>query len=251
MLIPSAAAIGLAVGIGLWKLAEIDNAREAAEEINAVGGLGSPWAQVEIPRNVTGSKQFWQNLDSSFSPEEIAAVENDPRWGLFDKVARAAEASLDGRWDEAHDQYTPEQIGAMSDDEWLSLYEVKPVSQRVSAPSPSVSTPVSSRLHMMPESQVQPAVEVVATTPQTTGCDDGAVGWLQANTDAFPVPMPPPLVECYADRQSLIKATAWVSKAIDAGVSQNKVVTVVFGSAKGTANYQRIVDLYKEVKGHD
>jgi len=243
MLIPLAAATGLAIGVGLWKLAEIDNAREAveaaktaAEEINAVGGVDSPWTKVEIPESATGYSEFWDSLDPDYSKELIEAATIEQRVE---------------QWDSIHSQVSPDEIATLPDDKWLSLYEVKPVSQQVSAASPAVSSPVSSRLHMTPESQVQPAVEVVATTPQTTSCSDGAVEWLQANAQAFPVPIPPTLVECYADRQSLIKAAAWVSKAIDAGVSQNKVVTVVFGSAKGTANYQRIVDLYKEVKGHE
>ena len=261
MFIPFAASavVGVGVGLGLWRLAEIENAREAAEGITAVGGINSPWAQVEVSRHVTGSKHFWDELDSKFSPDEIAAVENDPRWGLFDELEPVPPSQFTteqvGLMTERTQHLTPEQLGAMSEDDWLSMYEVHPVSSRVSAPSPPpsqpVSTPVSSRLHMTPESQVQPAVEVVATTPQTTGCSDRAVAWLQANQGAFPVPLPPPLVESYADRQALIKATSWVSKAIDAGVSQNKVVTVVFGTAKGTANYQRIVELYKEVKGND
>lgn len=212
MLIPFSAVIGLIIGLGLWKLAEIDNAKEAAQQINAVGGLGSPWAKVGIPQGLSESKHFWEELDTRFSPAEIAEIELDSRLGILDEVAAA--------------------VG---------------VSASSPPPSPSVSTPVS----MMPVSQVQPAVGVVATTPQTTGCSDPAVEWLQANESAFPVPLPPPLVQCYSDRQRLIKATSWVAKAIDAGVSQNKVVTVVFGQSKGTANYANIVELYKEVKGHD
>lgn len=211
--------MGAALGLGLWRLAEAENAREFAHEVNRVGGLNSPWSAPQVPASVTASPEFWKQLDSRYSPAQIAQMEYDPSFLI------AAEQA-----------YT---TASVSSPDSPSVSQLASVS-----PSTSVSAPASTS----PTSQVQPAVEVVATTPPTTGCDDTAVEWLGANTDHFPVPMPPALVDCYSDRMALAKASGWVARAIAAGVSQNKTVTVVFGQSKGTAAYDRIVELYRALK---
>lgn len=221
MIIPAVVlSIGAALGFGLWRLAEYENAREYADEVNRVGGLNSPWGAPQVPASVTANPEFWEQLDRRYSPEQVAQIEADP--GEFLVAAEQA--------------YTAASV---------STPDSPHVSQLVSVyPYTSVSAPVSTS----PITQVQPAVEVVATTPPTTGCDDPAVEWLEANAEHFPVPMPPALVDGYSDRMALAKASGWVARAIAAGVSQNKTVTVVFGQSKGTAAYDRIVELYRALK---
>jgi hypothetical protein len=107
-----------------------------------------------------------------------------------------------------------------------------------------------------PETLVQPALQPVVATGCTTG---GATGcnevetlppneWLEQNKCFFPVHLPPAQVTNYRDRKALVNASVWVERAITAGVSQNKIVTVVFGQSKGTEKYNRIISLIKDVK---
>ena len=120
---------------------------------------------------------------------------------------------------------------------------------------PPATAPEPTSLHA-PETLVQPAFQPVVATGCTTG---GATGcnevetlppneWLEQNKCFFPVHLPPAQVTNYRDRKALVNASVWVERAITAGVSQNKIVTVVFGQSKGTEKYNRIISLIKDVK---
>jgi hypothetical protein len=211
---------GGALGFALWRMAEIANARDAAQAINAVGGMESPWAQIDVPPSVAELPEFQQQV-------RPVAVDVD-LWEMQPTVP--------------HSQR-------------LHLSQTEPW-----PPSPTVSAPVSTS----PTSQVQPAVEAVATTPLATSCTPEAVAlveaamdgpailspewWLDQHKEVFPIAPPPADLESDEDKLTFAMASGWVAKAIAMGVSQNKIVTVVFGQSKGTATYRRIVDLYRELK---
>jgi hypothetical protein len=197
-------------GLALWKLAEYENNRELAEYVERVGGSDSPWAP-DIRNDVKKepTRQFWKQFDEQYSEEEQLAIERDPTWGLC----------------------TPAMSPSVS---------AMPLSTSPQPPQP-VSTHEAT-------TTAQPAVEPVAPTSWTTGCGDTSQDWLSDNGLYFPVAVPPIKIEYPKDRKALVLATHWVTKALDAGVSQNKIVSVVFGKSKGTADYDRIVEIIREVR---
>lgn len=154
--------------------------------------------------------QFWNGFDSRYTPDEQVAIERDPTWGLHTSAAPPS------------------------------------TSPSTSAPSPQPPQHISA---YETSTAPQPAVEVVATTGCTTGCGDSAQDWLSENSCFFPIAVPPIQIEYPKDQRALITATHWITKALDAGVSQNKIVTVVFRKSKGTADYDRITEIIRSVRG--
>ena len=204
----------LALGIGAAKLAQWDNERERLELVTRTGGEGSPW------------------LASPAMATARVEVEKPP-------VRATASKQF---WDELDRKYSKEEIEAIERYPWVGI------DSPATAPEPTPSH--------APETLVQPALQPVVATGCTTG---GATGcnevetlppneWLEQNKCFFPVHLPPAQVTNYRDRKALVNASVWVERAITAGVSQNKIVTVVFGQSKGTEKYNRIISLIKDVK---
>jgi hypothetical protein len=204
----------LVLGIGTAKLAQWENDRERMELVTRTGGEGSPWL--------------------ASSPMTTARVKVEA------PVVRATATRQ--FWNELDHKYSKEQIEAIERDPWIG------VDLPATAPEPAP-------LHT-PETLVQPALQPVVTTGCTTGGATGcgepeilsSTDWLEQNKCFFPVLLPPAQVTNYRDRKALVNASVWVERAITAGVSQNKIVTVVFGQSKGTEKYNRIVSLIKDVK---
>lgn len=203
-------ALSGSLGAFLWHRAIIENQQDLAQQIESQGGVNSPWLQPELRRKIEASPDFWATLDSKYSDAEKDQIERNP---------------------------------------FASLPVSPLVSPPASAPSPVASQPVS--MHEATTAP-QPAVEPVAPTTSPTGCSPvvelTGCDWLTANKPFFPVAVPPAQVESFVDRQKLIQASAWIAKAVEAGISQNKIVTEVFGKSKGTAEYSRIVEIVKELK---
>lgn len=146
--------------------------------------------------------------------------------------------------------YSKEEIAEMKRLSSLSAPTSPPPPPRVSAPVsvPSPPSPpdtqepsTNQRFTPVHEPQFEPIAPVVAPV---TGSD-----WLIANQLDFPVEPPPEKVECYAERQQQETAEKWIREAVAAGISQNKIITEVFGAKKGGNKIaKRIVALVKEVK---
>lgn len=150
-------------------------------------------------------------------------------------------------WANQESVYSPEQIALMKAYPNLS----EPTHPPVSAP---VSAPVSEASLYVPEPLVPPAVPPVATTTYSTGGGSAVEltgeAWLRANEHEFPVKIPSTKIESFADRKKYAEAVKWITRAIDAGISQNKTAMVVFCATKNSDPYRTVVDLYKEVKGN-
>jgi hypothetical protein len=202
--------LGCSLGGWLWVQAVKENQQELAQQIEAQGGINSPWLQTELRGKVEASPEFWTAFESKYSADERNLIERNPLHGLDTSPAMPL---------------------------------------TVSGASPAMSQPVSM---YEATTATQPAVEPVATTTHKTGCDSvvepAGCDWLTANKPFFPVAVPPATVQSFADRKALIQATYWIGKALDAGISQNKIVTQVFEKSKGTAEYNRIVEIVKELK---
>lgn len=203
-------ALGSGFGVWLWTQAEKENRQELAQQIGRQGGVNSPWLQPELREKATATPEFWAEVEGKYSSEQMEDIERNPLLGL------------------------PTSPGA---------------SLPVSAAPPPASQHVSTH---EATTAPQPAVELVATTAEPTGCGPvvelTGCDWLTANRPFFPVAVPPARVDSFADRVRLIQSTAWITKALAAGISQNKIVTQVFGKSKGTAEYDRIVEIVKELK---
>lgn len=204
----------LVLGIGTAKLAQWENDRERMELVTRTGGEGSPWL--------------------ASSPMATAKAEV--------KQPSISDADCRQFWDGIEKRFSKEEIEEIERYPWIG------VDLPATAPEPAP-------LHA-PETLVQPALQPVVTTGCTTGGATGcgepeilsSTDWLEQNKCFFPVPLPPAQVTNYRDRKALVNASVWVERAITAGVSQNKIVTVVFGQSKGTEKYNRIVSLIKDVK---
>jgi hypothetical protein len=204
----------LALGVGTAKLAQWDNERERMELVAKTGGEGSPWL-----------------TSPSMTTARVEAKKPSVR----------ATASKQF-WDELDRRYSKEEVDEIERYPWTGV-------------DPPAAAPEPTPLHT-PETLVQPAFQPVVTTGCTTGGATGcgepeilsSTDWLEQNKCFFPVLLPPAQVTNYRDRKALIDASVWVERALTAGVSQNKIVTVVFGQSKGTEKYNRIVSLIKDVK---
>lgn len=200
----------LALGIGTAKLAQWENDRDRMELVVRTGGEGSPW--LASPPMATAKAEV-----------EAPAVR-----------ATATKQF----WDELDHKYSKEQIEAIERDPWIG------VDLPAAAPEP---TP----LHA-PETLVPPPVELVASTGGATGgmevVELSPEDWLEQNKRNFPVPIPPIQVRCYSDRKALMTATIWITRAMDAGVSQNKITGVVFQATKKTKAYDAVLSIIKEIQ---
>jgi len=180
------------------------------EEIAFAERVGGPDSPWVADVKKDATPQFWNAFDSRYTPEEQVAIECDPTWGLHTSAAPPS------------------------------------TSPSTSAPSPQPPQHIST---YEASTAPQPAVEVVAATGCATGCADSAQDWLSENSCFFPIAVPPIQIEYPKDQRALITATHWITKALDAGVSQNKIVTVVFRKSKGTADYDRITEIIRSVRG--
>ena len=145
-------------------------------------------------------------------------------------------------WNGFDSRYTPDEQVAIERDPTWGLH--------TSAAPPSTSPQPAQHISTYEATTApQPAVEVVVPTGCATGCRDSAQDWLSEHDVFFPIAVPPIQIEYPKDQRALITATHWITKALDNGVSQNKIVTVVFRKTKGTADYDRITEIIRSVRG--
>ncbi len=200
----------LVLGIGTAKLAQWENDRERMELVARTGGEGSPW--LASPAMTTARVEV--------------------------KQPSISDADCRQFWDGIEKRFSKEEIEEIERYPWIG------VDLPATAPEP---TP----LHT-PETLVPPAVELVASTGGATGGMEAVElspeDWLEQNKCHFPVPIPPIQVRCYGDRKALMTATIWITRAMDAGVSQNKITGVVFQATKKTKAYDAVLSIIKEIQ---